>query len=85
MNCLAGLATCPLARLSRPGCTQLDSSEYVVHWKRPPADGEAAAAVSGRRAPGPVEAKTPTPSVLRPKVGHTVRFILEAYKGVLNK
>ena len=77
--------TCPLARLSQPGCTQLDSSEYVVHCKRPPADGEAAAAVSGRRAPGPVEAKTPTPSVLRPKVGHTVRCILEAFRGVLNK
>ena len=80
---MAGLATCPLARLSRPGCTQLDSSEYVVHCKRPPADGEAAAAVSGRRAPGPVEAKTPTPSVLRTKVEHPVRFILEAFRGVL--
>ena len=77
--------TCPSARLSRPGCTQLDSSEYVVHCKRPPADGEAAAAVSGRRAPGPVEAKTPTPSVLRTKVEHPVRFILEAFRGVLNK
>ena len=77
--------TRPLARLSQPGCTQLDSSEYVVHWKRPPANGEAAAAVSGRRAPGPVEAKTPTPSVLRPRVEHTVRFILEAFKGVLYK
>ena len=77
--------TYPLARLSQPGCTQLDSSEYVVHWKRPPANGEAAAAVSGRRAPGPVEAKTPTPSVLRPKVEHTVRFFLEAFRGVLYK
>ena len=56
-----------------------------MHCKRPPADGEAAAAVSGRRAPGPVEAKTPMPSVLRPKVEHTVRFILEAFRGVLNK